>query len=442
MNSLLYTVLPVGQGTATLIEVVDQNEVPLSVILIDLGSTWGYTELGLTSTQTITNELQKMPGGPTLDAVFLSHADFDHINLVPVLLNDFHAPSENQARKDTLVINNVWYGGSENQYRSKKLKGNAVKMLAEYAPLSPLGVPLKNTHTLRADHSNVRKPVYSKDGVEIYVLIANTVSEDTYVALDFDNDLENGNDGYLKNTDSLVLMATYGTATKRRFIATGDATGMTMAGCVTYLSFNKNNQARVSPTLSISVPHHGSAVTAYDVLGAVEPGKETDVVAQRVVDDFVNYLLPSTVTVSSGELPQYKLPSARVISDFAKHAGDSTYVDPSLKKGGSSDHFFTSYFKKGDLKVAANATKWPKSTGWWTARTNKAVYSSIYYTDTFNNRPDTTDVPRVVPLGAEFVPPNAPYTGPVPPWARGWEYKVSSDAVQRASPRPHGKPPG
>src|SRR6185437_1111708 len=81
-------------------------------------------------------------------------------------------------------------------------------------------------------------------------------------------------DGYLVNTNSLVLAVRYGTGTKRKIVATGDATGMTMAVANERLAADRPNWQL--GTDSISLPHHGSAVTTYDVLNANTATKTTD----------------------------------------------------------------------------------------------------------------------------------------------------------------------
>jgi beta-lactamase superfamily II metal-dependent hydrolase len=441
---MLFTVLPVGQGTGTLIEVIDDaTKIPSTVVVVDLGSIGDFKAAGLMSCQVVIEELEKMPF-PTLDALFVSHADDDHLNLIPILLNAFNKPSGPiDPAKKTLMVNNVWYGGEEKEY------GNFLNTLKQYKPLNKR----TNIHHLRYEYSNMAQPIFGKDGVEIFTLIANTICEETYVAMD-SGTLGSAGGGYLRNTASLVLMVSYGTQTQRRFITTGDATCMTMAACIQRLTANERKGRLFKPVLSISLPHHGSASTTYDVLRATAPWHKTpDRTAQEVVDSFVDFLQPESVTVSAGEITVYRHPSPRVIKDFAVFAKDAAKA---ADKGSpviweqpivSPDHFYTAYFTARQLAVVQdpnvmdtgqNPTSWPKSEGWWSARTTKAVYTTEYFVK--SSLPPAANIPRAFPPDAKFLPPDGPYGNLN--WVCGWEYTVSQNGTKVALSNPYGLPPG
>jgi beta-lactamase superfamily II metal-dependent hydrolase len=424
-TSPLHTVLPVGQGTGTLIQVIDNGE-PTSTILIDLGSKgWKKDIFGTRSTEIVTTALKKMvKKGPTLDAVFLSHPDDDHINLIPDLLANFNAPGETTPGKQTLVINKVWFGGPEGSYAGKQI-GNVLKKLQRHgATLGRLG----------GDASNLTKPEYSDaaNGVDIFVMIANTISGNTSIGKSSVTPLNvlKSDDGYLVNTDSLVLAVRYGTGTKRKIVATGDATGMTMAAANERLSAARPNW--LLGTDSISLPHHGSATTAYDVLNASTAARDTDDTAEEVVKEFVRFLQPEMVTISAGQ--SFNHPAHRVVDDFAQYTKNATYSDPALNNG---EHFYTGYFEKQQFDLIAAmdydgplpaGAEWPRSANWRTVRTSKAIYAIDYY-ELDDKNPDLT-VPVIVSTDisdeALFQKPEGPYT-PLPPWGCAWEFTISQD---------------
>lgn len=415
MTSMRFTMLPVGQGSGTLIQVLDNAKKPVSAVLMDLGSKgWRENKTGVVSAEFVRDELKKMDV-PTLDAVFLSHGDVDHINLVKRLTGYFSPPSKGAATKDTLVVENVWFGGRQAAY--KKNGKNAITILKEYRP--------KNTDTnvqlLGPDLGVMQKPMYAVNGVNVYVLAANTLAAETYVNDESIYALKKTSGGYLYNVVSLVLIVAYGTVKPQYFVVTADATGITLAKCNQIL-----RKLKVPAALGVSVPHHGSANTTYDVLGAETATKNRDEYSQEIVSEFVNHLKPRSVLVSSGEVKKFKLPSARVIMDFAKHVDNSPWADGALKgKTNPGQHFYTAYFPRHHLEVTnnnVNETNWPKSNGWKTARTHKAVYS----TDYFKDDPAKDNVPAAFANDVTLGPPNAPYNPP-PPWGYGWVYEIPED---------------
>jgi beta-lactamase superfamily II metal-dependent hydrolase len=447
VNKLLYTVLPVGQGTGTLVEVVDTDtEVPSTMVIIDLGSKSDHdTEGGLWSVQAVIGELNKMPN-PTLDAVFLSHPDDDHYNLFFPLLNAFAAPADPPPvpPKKVLLVNNVWYGGNESRY------AGLIERLRQFKPPA---MP-KNIHNLPIHHTDLDNLKFNKDGLEISVLMANTAWEKTYVNMETDDVLSDPKQSYLRNTRSLVLVISYGTNVERRFIATGDATAMTMAACIDPMFAYEASGRSLGPVASISAPHHGSAATTYDVLGAAPEDyyPTPDDTAYDLIHTFVNYLKPESVTVSAGEKKLYKHPSPQVIADFAQFTEDakksSDKTPPLIWEEDiiAPDHFYVAYFRADELKVIQdpeamdtgdNKTTWPEWEGWWSARTAKAVYSTEYFVR--SGLPDTTNIPRAFPPSAQFLPPAGPYGDLW--WYTGWEYTVSQDGNKISLSAEWGNPP-
>jgi beta-lactamase superfamily II metal-dependent hydrolase len=429
---MTYTVLPVGQGTGTLIQVINDAGEPITTILIDLGSRlWHQSVFGERSTDIVETALRNMKtSGPTLDAVFISHADGDHVNEIPKLLDRFKKLGETTDRQKILVVNNVWFGGKTGYYAKKKQTGNVLNKLKEY------GATLE---TVSLDASDLKKPEYCKNGIEIFIMIGNTVHGNTSIVANTYSSV--GNDQkYLTNTDSLVLLVRYGTATRRHIVATGDATGITMAACNQRLNLEFATANWLKPVESIALPHHGSSATTYNVLNADTKVTGTDDIAQQVVEEFVDFLEPESLTISAGQT-KYKHPVYRAIDDFAKFVSDAKYSDPSLD---NNEHFYTVYLEAGEFpllvdlnyaKPPPTAAKWPPSARWWNVRTSQSIYSIDYYELNADNLSLSVPVIESSDLvtnsaDAVFRDPDAPYDDPVPPWGCAWEYKISQDGKQ------------
>lgn len=455
-SSLIYTVLPVGQGTGTLVEVIDDTtKDPKAVIIIDLGATgstgWSGAQTGEISAFIVAERLLLMDTS-TIDVLFLSHPDEDHINMIPELLSHFDKPGTEEPDKP-LIIKKVYYAGLRELFTVDGK--NILTQLAKYGTDDePTIIEEAALNAGNIDFNDVNATVYNDNGLKIYLMAGNTVAVKSK-----GNPLTKKarkDDGYVKNTDSLVLLLSYGSATKRYFVATADATGLTMAACLTRL--NKPLAPRLAPILSMSLPHHGSAVTTYDLLGREDPGKDEEKTAQAVITEFVNALKPQSVTVSSGENTIYKLPSPRVIADFAKHVKEATngpVQDPLIWSDTlvTPGHFYTAYYPvaKYPVNVAADAPKakystyWPSAWTWWPARTTQAVYTVDYFTATpfrVTEKTAETDDDRrdrliplvqedaanlVNPIEAKFTSKNGPFDKVA--WIHSWAYTVSEDGT-------------
>jgi beta-lactamase superfamily II metal-dependent hydrolase len=431
-QSLNYIVLPAGQGTATLIEVIDdETDIPLTMIIIDLGSSnWEENLTGKFSADIIALRLNLM-AKPTIDAIFLSHSDDDHVNMLGVLLEQFDKPTDSvPSTKKQLTINKVWYGGYDKGY------GGILTYLEEYKPPKEA----TNLRILQKHASNLETPLYpNNNGIEIRLIIGNMVTEETQLYKS-SHQRPYKDKHYLINTKSLVLLVTYGTAEKRHFVATGDATGLTMAACNEMLDKAKWKD----PVLSISAPHHGSRATSYSLLNIKRPHTASLDVAKEVVKQFVLWLRPESVTVSAGETG-YHHPSPALLNDLAEYVKDAArpkdkdspliWVDDEVKS--DREHFYTAYFEEGAFTIAPKtkpdpnamdvAATWPDQEGWWTARTTKAVYTIDYFTLRWK-RYGLSAAPEIPtafwPGTAKFEGSVGPY-GAVP-WSCGWEYAVKN----------------
>lgn len=414
-NTLRYTVLPVGQGSGTLIQVLDDGGVPIETSLIDLGSLGWSKQTGKPSADFVIAELQKM-AEPQLKTLFLSHSDSDHINLLGRVLDEFYRPSDDEPADETLSIKEVWYGGDYGHY--KKRSKNILDRVEGYRPdgtdtnLNDLGVSATSWH------GDDPQPLYrTSNDVEFWLLYGNApVVGELYEGAE---PTRKGSRAYLRNVASLVMIVRYGTTSIYDLVALGDATGLTLAGCNAKID---DEAIALAPVTTLSLPHHGSQVTTYDMLGLATDDLDQHEVAAAIIEAFVDHLEPHSITASAGEDHHHRHPASRVIKDFGTHIGEELYVDAGLAH--RDQHFFTSYYTADllDLLGSATTVNWPPNNGWYTGRTVKNVYTIDY----FRGDPATLNIPTVFAPDAVIDAPNAPYA-PVPPRTAGWSWRI--DAV-------------
>src|SRR6266849_948539 len=297
-NWMRYTILPVGQGVGTLVQVFDDTNELLETSLIDLGSArWFKKQTGIPSADFVVKELRKMKDpGPTLTALFLSHSDRDHINLIRPVLEAFYKPSEDKDREKTLEIQDVWYGGKKTNYVKKTSKFDLIEEIRKYKPKGAKD----NINRLEASQSSWGEDpdpgplVRTDEDVGFWLLLGNIESEDVDLWSESEKTKE-GDDGYLLNVVSLVVVVEYG-ATPRYFVAPGDATGLTIAGCNEII---ENKTVNLAPVATIGLPHHGSERTTYNLLISKKTKKGPFDLATAVVQKFVKLLKPETITASA-----------------------------------------------------------------------------------------------------------------------------------------------
>jgi beta-lactamase superfamily II metal-dependent hydrolase len=372
MPSLKFIVLDVGQGTGNYVEVTEDNGT-VYPILIDLGSEGWKTEAGLPSAKLVAEHLMKLKP-PTLSAVFLSHSDSDHINLLIPLLGYFDTPRTVNPTKPVLTVHRVCYGGDPRKY--VKRGKNYLLELDKYRPLNVGTIlePVANDASSFAggDPSNW-KPWASFGGAQIWLLVGNVVSE-TVVVYEESPTGSQPAEGYAINTRSLVLVVTAGT---NQFVMTGDATGMTLARCNEWL---KNAEVRkyVANVFDLTLPHHGSETTTFDLLGATSDDMDAEELADVNVQDFVDYVKPQTISASAGERSTFRHPASRVIDAFSTHLDGRLYfADDALKA--LNQHFYTAFFPRRVKKLNVSPGTWPSNGAWYTARTAANIFSTDYW---------------------------------------------------------------
>jgi len=106
-------------------------------------------------------------------------------------------------------------------------------------------------------------PVATVGAIELWVLAANTTGALVTGAKKPKQKLNDNGSGYSINTKSLVVAAKFGGVS---VIATGDATGLTLAHVLNVLE-KPGVTARLGTVLMITAPHHGSDTTTYSLNG-------------------------------------------------------------------------------------------------------------------------------------------------------------------------------
>jgi len=417
-KTMRYTVLPVGQGSGAIVEVLE-NGVLQAPVLIDLGSRGWNKQAGQPSATFIAERLEQM-AAPKLAAVFLSHVDSDHVNLLRRLLARFKKPGEVGPKK-TLEIGDVWFGGEESDYEESR--DRPLQQLREYgATVHALGVGISDVPT-----GTVR---LSSAGVDYSLLIANVAeSNPSQKRRRIDaSDQKRAANSFLRNVVSLCVVVKFGKVTPQYIVAPGDAIGLTLAESNKIL---RDNPGIFAPVLSLALPHHGSATSTYDMSGVKATGNERrDQLATRVVREFVDHLEAHSITASAGESPTYRHPSSRVVADFARTVLKRWYSDGTTP----NEHFFTAYYPLDELALEGgmNRNTWPSSIGWHTGLTE----SNVFTIDYFRGNPQIFSPPEIVfdpgrapneyPL-ARYGGVNAPYGfGPTaPPRAAGWGFVIA-----------------
>jgi len=446
MSRMRFCVMDVGQGSANFVQYFDSdapNAVAKNAGIIDIGSEAWKTRAGKPSAGLIAQELQKMDADDSaLDEVLLSHSDSDHHNLIAELLSYFYPPGSMDTPR--LTVKRTWFGGEYDLYT--KGKTNTLQLLFDYAPENSAVDDVEKQFeaawsSFDDDDQNNWKPVAKIGGIELWVLAANTTGATVTMGKGKRRKIElnDRGDGYAINTKSLIVAAKFGGIS---MIATGDATGLTLAHAVNVLE-RPGVKAKLGSVFMVTAPHHGSDSTTYSLLGGARPGTRNWEAGKEVVERFVDDLAPQTVSASAGERRGFWHPSITVLADFSSHLLDTPkFIDPVLAAMKLKEHFYTAYFEPEALdwkplaappqpppqnkkrKADGVPTKWPVYGGWQVARTAKNVFTTDYF---------YTFVTAQVPVA---FPPEALETAAVkydkpapPPNAISWAFDVKNDGT-------------
>jgi beta-lactamase superfamily II metal-dependent hydrolase len=423
MSEWLYVdCLDVGQGTGVLASLYSADPdvyAPDHVILMDLGSEQAKQEAGVPAVEYVVQMLKRMKQ-PTLDAVFLSHSDSDHVNLIADVLAHFDpwVPGVREGRP-TLRIRYAMYGGDWDKYK----KGNSINVLDwmnsymidnigkdDFMPVQPNYVS-----SFRADEVGPSRKVGFAD---LRLLVGNAANTKSGRPT---KDSLRAKTAFAINTMSLVVVLN---AFDGQFVMTGDATGATMKLATDRLR-NAHEFGYVESVFAVTAPHHGSIKSALDV-GQVGGDPE------NVVKDFVRKLDSDSVQVSAGMHQGFKHPSATLLHWFSAPLRPASAPTWALEPGYDDRHFFTAYFEKEQADFEAlddtdgSELDWPADNGWRTVQTNLSLFTSIYSSpahlqDAAKAWPPSPAKPQtLLKVGGKYLRP---------PFGVMWQYRVEKTAA-------------
>lgn len=360
-----FQVLDVGQGSGNFIEIYDGSELKHTV-LIDLGTTSGKTQ-SPTAIAYITDKLNSMKdasgdAAPKIDLLLLTHSDTDHINLMWKLLKNFPATGDG-----ALNIEMVRYGGDSRHYKKGANGKNILVELGKYcSDIRPPGAA-----EMGVDKSGKWVRFWEEAGVEVYLVAANvpvvagTASTDGTTPPSKKRKREAEPDAYALNTRSLVNIVEWD---GYWYATAGDATATTLVEC------NKVLAKATSPlptTFMLTVPHHGSKNTIFDLKVATdEPSDE----AVKVVKSFAKKISARTLCASANKTGHHH-PSLFVSDIFVKYTDTHIYwSDPLLA---DDRHLYTAWV---DVTITGTGVDpaYPSTWEYASLETEQNYFTTLY----------------------------------------------------------------
>ncbi|MGZ8180486.1 MAG: hypothetical protein ACXWT1_00860 [Methylobacter sp.] len=385
------TVLDVGQGMGTFVEIYDTSGALISTLLFDLGSLNNKVSAGGPSVQYIVDKLKSM-ADPTIDLLVLSHKDGDHVNLIEDLLKFF--PSLND-----LLIEKVYYGGRTNWYPAGLLNEIKKHTYDEDGDVSSFVVSATCYGTV-----GVVPPIYSVNGVTVNVLVANTPTAGETPGAKSSTLPQAPNDN-ATNTGSVVCLVTYNSES---FIIAGDATYNTLCRINTIF-----NGVTFPAVAMLTMPHHGSRKTTFG-LGATNA--EISDVQKQGVKAFVDLVKALSLTVSADR--KHEHPSLETIDEFSTYVSKDNpwYSDPAF--GTEKLHSVTT---KVDTRLNYNTGN-DLELDYYSFETQANIYTTLYSTGI-----DDTDFSYSAFLSTNTLVTALNLTIPYPllPEGVSWQYSLT-----------------
>lgn len=326
-GKIIVSVVDVGQGQCTFVEIYNTSNTLIHTLLFDCGSDKQSAETQ-DNLQYIADKVSGM-GTPAFDCIFFSHSDKDHISLTKDLLDKFSSSKKPKVKE-------VWYGGDRTKYT--KYKFNILDYLEAqgYCDTADLKAAPSNYTGYDPDKKKYAYHFWasSDSSVHVYAIAANALSDDP----DWDdNDLDvTGKTAEALNRVSMVCGLYYAGAS---YVICGDATNKTMAAIGGLFSagttvFDQN--------VMTTLPHHGSRATGF----AVKSSETASFTAKQVVITFSDLMKSHTLTASAYE--KHHHPSLELMSYILPSITSPILRDTRLKQ--KNAHRLTAYFDRDILK--------------------------------------------------------------------------------------------
>ena len=323
------SVVDVGQGQCTFVEIYDTTGKLTQALLFDCGSDKLSTETQ-TNLKYIAEKVSSMDT-PAFDCIVFSHSDKDHVYLMYDLLKKFDSKPE---------IKEVWYGGYRPQYT--KYGHNILDDLQ-----SDYGVSDDQMKSPIAGDTGYDKKAkrYTKHfwespdkKVRIIPIKSNVISDDPDI--DIGGDITARSTAESKNRVSIVCGLYYAGSS---YVICGDATSKTMAAINSLFS---DGTTVFDSNLMLTIPHHGSRATGF----AVPSSRDASDAAIEIVDTFSGIMKANSVSVSAYE--KHRHPSLELMEHFIPTLKTPILRDPRLNE--INAHRLTAY---NDINLRNNKGK-------------------------------------------------------------------------------------
>ncbi|NNJ16061.1 hypothetical protein CSV86_012885 [Pseudomonas putida CSV86] len=385
--------LDVGQGMCTYFEGYDEEHDVIANALFDLGSTKSRRRAGKPTIQFLKQQIieRSDDGKGYLDAVFLSHKDADHINLIRGLL----------AELPEMKIGWIFHSGRYSWYAGKKT-ANVLGELGKRTPDASTHVLNFAVGTSSFPSGNPQQwhSIWGNETVNAYVIAVNTPMSDTKQGehVDVAYAAHDEPDGNLANSTSLgIYLQMYNVGA----VIFGDATFST------FQFVNRHFLERevwLSSSFMLQAPHHGSRSTTFGL--KLSDALITDQAAQ-VVKTFASLTYGATIIVSADTSHDHpSLDTINAFLQFADHRGP-WWADDSVKP----NHLVSTYFD-----VPLSSTQGALNTN-YTYQTDQNYYTTLYWG-------------RETKKGNFSFPPAKTVTAPTTAFAEGmnWGYEITAES--------------
>ncbi len=376
---LLVTVLDVGQGQGTFVEVYNTLGQLTNTLLFDLGSlkakkTAGGTSIGYITKILDSSQTPTTMSVPTIDYLSLSHADGDHVNLIMTMIKSV----EDKTGK-TMKFGKIRFGGIKDWYAAIFF----VELGKRCTDIIPLNLNHQAYNTLTTNY----EAIWDANEVYAYVILANVPDKAATTVFKKDKpDVE------LANCVSIISTVYFkdqkGAA--YQFFVNGDATFTTFEGFNNIYSF----LPKFENVQMVTLPHHGSRRTTF---GLSSGSADASSASKKVVQTFSNKIGGKTATASAEVFGNYHHPSLDVISAFLSPTDTKPwYSDPDLDFG---RHYLTAF-----LDIPLKDAKGNQKDGVYSSfETEINVYTTLYCSGGI--------------IGNFLSPPNNP-VGPATSWGK------------------------
>lgn len=363
VKAVNFYVLDVGQGSCNYVEIVDSADKVIHNMLIDLGTNSSQA-IATKNVEWLRNKI-KDRADPRIDVVIITHGDTDHYNLMLRLL-----PALNPAQ--TTRIGMVRYGGVAWRYQIGKVSliNELKKYCADVNGLSASQTSYKWEFGKPQVWTPIWPPAPAATDPKLQLIIANT----PHPKDPKDSAKKQKLNAEAVNTKSIVVGVEWD---GYWMVGTGDATADTLSRINALLPL-----ATLPTTFMLTVPHHGSRKTTYNLKAA---NNLPTPLASLIVGIFLNLFKPKTLSVSAGEKNHHH-PSMLLLNQFASVTDQVTqyWSDPALAP--LKRHFVTSWI---DLPITGLgiAPAWPQKWLYCATQTSQNIYSTLYFkSDPYNRQ--------------------------------------------------------